>query len=207
MMPRMDEVLPNVFHWTRVHENLRAPVHSYYVADRLLLIDPMEPEDGLDAVAGLGDGAPERIVLTVRHHLRHAERFAERFGCDIVAHEAGLHAFAGGPEVTGFAFGEEVAPGVTALELGALTPEDTVLHIRAGRHGLHFGDGLIRHDGALGFVPDRLMGDDPQAVKQRTFERLRTLLEEDFDALLFAHGEPLAPGGRDALVEFIRAHD
>ncbi len=203
MMPRMDEVLPNVFHWTRVHENLRAPVHSYYVADRLLLIDPMEPEDGLDAVADLGDGAPERIVLTVRHHLRHAERFAERFGCDIVAHEAGLHEFAGGPEVKGFAFGEEVAPGVMALELGVLTPEDTVLHIHAGRHGLHFGDGLIRHDGAIGFVPDGLMGDDPQAVKERTLERLRALLQEDFDALLFAHGEPLPQGGRDALEAFV----
>ncbi len=203
MMPRMDEVLPNVFHWTRVHENLRAPVHSYYVADRLLLIDPMEPEEGLDAVAGLGDGAPERIVLTVRHHLRHAERFAERFGCDIVAHEAGLHAFTGGPDVKGFAFGEEVAPGVTALELGAITPEDTVLRIHAGRHGLHFGDGLIRRKGAIGFAPDGLMGDDPEGVKRRTIERLRALLREDFDALLFAHGDPLPEGGRDALEAFV----
>src|SRR4028118_1296004 len=93
MMPRMDEVLPNVFHWTRVHENLRAPVHSYYVADRLLLIDPMEPEAGLDAVAGLGDGGPGRGGLTGRHHPPHPAA-ARRLLTDPMEPEAGLAAVA-----------------------------------------------------------------------------------------------------------------
>jgi glyoxylase-like metal-dependent hydrolase (beta-lactamase superfamily II) len=201
----MEEVLPGVLHWTRVHERLGAPVHSYFVADRGVLIDPMEPEEGgLDAIAEHGE--PQRIVLSVRHHLRHAERFAERFGCDIVAHEAGLHEFAdGGPEVTGFRFGDEVAPGIRALELGAITPEDTVLHIHAGLGALHFGDGLVHWEGRLRFVPDAWMGDDPEGVKRRSFERLAALLEEDFDALLFAHGDPLTSGGRDALAAFVEA--
>jgi hypothetical protein len=203
-MPAMEEVLPGVLHWTRVHDRIGIPVHSYFVADRGLLIDPMEPDEGLDALADHGN--PERIVLSVRHHLRHSERFVTRFGCDIVAHEAGLHEFEDGPEVRGFAFGDEIAPGVRALELAAICPEDTVLHIRAGLGALHFGDGIIRRRGRIGFVPDGLM-DEPETVKRRTFERLRELLDEDFDALLFAHGDPLAPtGGRDALAQFVAAH-
>ncbi len=204
-MGHMDEVLPGVLHWARVHENTGQPAHSYFVADRGLLIDPMEPEEGMDALAE--HGRPERIVLSVRHHLRHSERFVERFGCDIVAHVAGLHAFEGGPPVTGIKFGQEVAPGVRALAFAEITPEDTVLSIRAGLGALHFGDGLIRHRERLAFVPDHLIGEDAGGVKARSVDRLRHLLDEDFDALLFAHGEPLAPGGRDALVEFIRAHD
>src|SRR3712207_986853 len=205
MLRSMEEVLPGVWHWTRVHEKIRAPVHSYFVADRGLLIDPMEPEEGLDAVAERGE--PERIVLTVRHHLRHAERFVERFRCDVVAHEAGLHEFEDdGPQVDGFSFGDEIAPGVRALELGAITPEDTVLHIHAGLGALHFGDGLIRQHDRIGFVPDAYM-DDPESVKRRTFERLWELLDDDFDALLFAHGDPLVPsGGRGALAEFVSPH-
>ena len=201
MMGPMEEVLPGVLHWTRVHEKIRARVRSYFVADRGLLIDPMEPEAGMEALAAHGE--PQRIALSVRHHLRHAERFVERFGCDIVAHAAGLHEFEGGPQVEGFAFGDEIAPGVRALELAAICPEDTVLHIHAGLGALHFGDGLIRHGGQIGFVPDALIGDDPEGVKRRTVARLRELLDEDFDALLFAHGEPLGTGGRDALAAFV----
>ena len=39
------------------------------------------------------------------------------------------------------------------------------------------------------------MGDDPEGVKRGLHESLRRLLDEDFDALLFAHGEPMANGG------------
>ena len=103
-----------------------------------------------------------------------------------------------------FRFGEEVAPGITALEMGALTPEDTVFRLQAGPGALLFADGLIRgRDGALAFVPDWLMGDDPEGVKRGLRESLRRLLDEDFDALLFAHGEPMAEGGHAALREFV----
>ena len=70
----MEEILPGVLHWARVHENTGGLAHSYYVADRQLLIDPMEPDEGMDAIAEPGE--PRLIVLTVRHHLLHSERFA-----------------------------------------------------------------------------------------------------------------------------------
>jgi hypothetical protein len=199
----MNEVLPGVLHWTTHHEGIGARVHSHFAVESAALIDPRVPDGGIDEVARYG--RPDRILLSNRHHLRHSECFADAFRCPIRCHEAGLWEFDDGPDVQSFRFGDEVAPGITALEMGALTPEDTVFRLSAGPGALLFADGLIRGaDGALAFVPDRLMGDDPEGVKQGLRESLRGLLEQDFDALLFAHGEPMASGGRAALEAFVR---
>jgi hypothetical protein len=198
----MNEVLPGVLHWTTHHEGIDAEVHSHFAVEAAALIDPRLPEGGVEEVARYG--RPDRILLSNRHHLRHSEELAAAFGCPIRCHEAGLHEFGDGPEVQPFRFGDEVAPGITALEMGALTPEDTVFRLEAGPGALLFADGLIRgDDGALAFVPDWLMGDDPEAVKNGLTESLRRLLDEDFDALLFAHGEPMPSGGHDALRAFV----
>ncbi len=197
----MDEISPGVFHWTAFHEGIRQRVSSYYVRSSAALIDPMLPEEGLEWF-GRRDH-PERILLTNRHHYRHSDHFVAAFQCPVSCHEAGLHEFADGPSVQGFAFGEEVAPGILALEVDAICAEETALHIAAGEGLLAFADGLIRlRDGSLGFVPDHLMGEDPAAVKQGVREAVRGLLAQRFDTLLFAHGAPLVGGGRSALEAF-----
>ena len=48
-------------------------------------------------------------------------------------------------------------------------------------------------------MPDELIGEDPEAVKDRIRERALALAEEPIEALLFAHGDPLLEGGREAL--------
>ena len=60
-----------------------------------------------------------------------------------------------------------------------------------------------RAAGRSTFVPDFLMGDDSETVKAGLRDALRGLLERDWDALLLAHGEPIASGGRRALKEFL----
>jgi hypothetical protein len=198
----MTEVLPGVLHWTTFHERIGSPVHSHFAVAAAALIDPRVPEDGVEAIARYG--RPDRVLLSNRHHLRHSEQFADAFGCEIRCHEAGLHEFRDGPAVQGFRFGDEVAPGVVALRMGALTPEDTVFHLDTGPGALLFADGLTRGaDGGLEFVPDALMGEDPDEVHRGLCQSLRDLLDQEFDALLFAHGDPMPSGGRRALVDFI----
>lgn len=202
----MNEILPGIFHWTAFHEGIGTDVSSYFVAgDRGTLIDPMEPDEGADAIAELGE--PEQIVLTNRHHYRHSSRFVSEFDCPVRCERSGLHEFEGGPDVEGFDFGDELSPRITALEVGAICSEDTALHVRAGDGALAFADGLIHYGGSLAFVPDNLMGDDPETVKRGLLASLRSLLERDFDSLLFAHGEPLGNGGRAALEAFVAAEE
>jgi hypothetical protein len=192
----MQEIQPGVLHWTAFRDTIGADVHSYFHTASGTLIDPMVPPEGPDAIP-----RPERIVLTNRHHYRDSARF----GCPVLCHEAGLHEFEGGPEVEGFAFGAELAPGVTAHEVGVLTPEETAL-LLAGEGGgaLAFADALIRgRNGKLGFVPDWLLGDDPAAIKEGLRAAFRRLCDEtEFDAVLLAHGDPIATGGRSALRDF-----
>ncbi len=200
----MDNVTDELLHWATFHDGIQQTVHSHLHIPSGAVFDPLLPEGGVEALAAAA--LPGDVLLSNRHHLRHAAQLAEAYGSTIRCHEAGLHAFTGpdSPDVEGFAFGEEVVPGVLALELGVLTPEDTVFRIQTGPGALLFADGLIRQDGELCFVPDFLMGDDPEGVKAGLRERLATLAQrDDFDILLFAHGEPVREGGRDALQRFL----
>src|SRR5919197_4865483 len=115
----IEEVIPGVHHWTQVHPRIRTRVHSHYVAGSRTLMDPLVPDEGIE---WFDDRDVERVVLSNRHHLRHAERFAERFGCPILAHESGLYEFADGPTVEGFGFGDRLADDVVALEMDAICP-------------------------------------------------------------------------------------
>jgi hypothetical protein len=197
----MEELLPGVWHWTARHPRIGSNVHSHWVADAATLIDPMVPPG--EGIAWFrSHGPPERILLSCRHHLRDSERFIEEFGCAIFAHESGLHEFEDGPDVRGYSYGDEVAPGIVAREYARICPDDAVLHLLGGNGTLLFGDGLINY-GSLGFVSDRLIGDDPERVKGEMYAALAKLLDLKFDNLLFAHGEPLIGGGHDALRDFV----
>jgi hypothetical protein len=197
------EVLPGIHHWTAIHPKIRVPVDSYYMESARVVLDPTVPREGLEWFEGRE--APSQVVLTNRHHLRHSERYVKAFGCTIRCSETGLHEFERGPRVEGFAFGEMLAPGITAHQVGAICPDDTALQIRTGDgDALAFADGLTRpRGGGLAFVPGFLMGEDPSAVRAALRESLSGLLDLEFESLLFAHGEPLIGGGKVALRDFL----
>jgi hypothetical protein len=199
----MEEIVPGLFYWRTFHERIRQEVSSYYYEPSRTLIDPRVPPEGLEWFDGR---EPQIILLTNRHHYRHSGRFQEAFGCTVFCHRAGLHEFADGKEeVEGFSFGEEVAPDIVALEVGAICPEETALYLReAGGGAMAFADGLVRYsDGSLGFVPDFLLGGDPEEVKRGLRHSLGRLLDERFENLLFAHGAPLVGGGKEVLAAFL----
>jgi hypothetical protein len=190
----MEEIRDGVFHWTAYRDTIRQDVHSHFHAPSGTLFDPLEP------AGGLGSFEPRRTVLSNRHHWRHSDRF----GVPVLCHEAGLHEFSDGREAQGFKWGDELAPGVVAHEVGVLCPEETALEIDGA---LLFADSVIRgRDGELAFVPDFLLGDDPQAVREGLRAAFLRLCDEvEFDTLLMAHGAPVATGGRSLLRAFADA--
>lgn len=190
----MREILPGLFHWSTFHQPIRTMVSSYYYAPARMAIDPKVPEQGLDALPG----PVEQVVLTIGLH----DRDATAFGAPIRVPEPALERIGDSMPVTPYRDGEELAPGVRAIEIGQIAPDEFALHIAVAQGALSFADGLINY-GGLGFVPDHLIGEDAEAVKRGLKNRLRELLELDFDHLLFAHGDPLIGGGKAALRAFV----
>jgi hypothetical protein len=86
------------------------------------------------------------------------------------------------------------------MELDAICPDETAIWF-AEQRALALADGLVREppDGLPGFVPDRLMGDDPEGVKaglRAGFARLAELAPHN---LLLAHGLPIVCDGQPTL--------
>jgi len=198
----VQEILPGLFHWTTFHDGIAARVSSYYLAPAGALIDPRVPDEGLDAFAGRD--RPQQVVLTSGLHARHAERFAEAFGCVIRASPEALERLDGSLDAQRYSAGDEIAPGIVAIHIGKLSPDEYALQIAVAEGAIAFADGLVRYGEALGFVSDALIGENADAIKAGLKDAFRGLLTRDFDHLLFAHGEPLLGGGKAALREFVK---
>ena len=198
----MKEVLPGVFHWTTLHEQHQIWISSYFLSALGVLLDPRVPSEGMEQVAE--KGTPRDVILTNSLHYRHSAKFEQRFGCTVWCNEAGFGQFIGGEKLKPYHFGDRLPGGIEALEVGALCPDDTALLIPGNGGVLAFADGLVRDgDGPLSFVPDELMGDDPEAVKRGLRASLRAFISRKFDHLLFAHGNPWIGGGHEALRRFL----
>jgi hypothetical protein len=203
----MQEVIPGLFHWTAVHPNIHSEVSSYWLERSGVLFDPLVPaQEGLEWFATRA-AAPAAILLSNRHHYRHADSFAERFDCPVLCNRLGLHAFSDGRAVEGFDVGDPLPGGVLACELDAICPDDTALYMPEQR-AVVLADGVVRGgpyggSGPLGFVPDSLM-DDPSATKRGLLDAcVRLLAERDFDHLLLAHGGPVIGDGRELLRDLV----
>jgi glyoxylase-like metal-dependent hydrolase (beta-lactamase superfamily II) len=200
----LNEVLPGVFHWTATHPKIGFEVSSYFVAESGTVLDPMVPPEGLDWFAD--DRAVEALALTNRHHDRDAATYLEAFSvAPVLVPEPGLHEFEDKQlEVRGYAAGEEIIPGILAHGVGAISPDDMALEIRSAG-ALAMADGLVHFPDGIRFVRDSYM-DDPAETKRGLAESLEELLDVDFDTLLFAHGEPIVGGGKQALRDFLASN-
>ena len=143
-----------------------------------------------------GEEAPQYVYMTNRLHDRSCAEFAERFGAPIWCPRPGLHEYADG----------NLHGGVRAIDIGVICPDEMALVLPFDTGVLAIADSFIRYGDDIGFVPDYLMGDDPEGIKRRTKARFLEVCDDvDFDHLLFAHGAPLIGGGREALRAFCRS--
>jgi hypothetical protein len=197
------EIAPGLWHWTARHPRIGHQVSSYYLARERVLIDPLLPSGGADLFARLGE--PAHVIMTNRHHDRDAWRLQERFGCEVHCSRAGVNEVAERGRVSAFDFGDELPGGALALEIDAICPDETALHLPAHR-ALACADGIVRMEagGPLGFVPDSLM-QEPERTRAGLRQAYRRVLESGIEPelLLLAHGEPVRAGATQALREFL----
>jgi hypothetical protein len=199
------EVLPGVHHWTSVHPAIHIAVSSYLLDGARTLLDPLLPEEGLEWFERRA--APERVLLTNRLHTRHTKQFVDAFGCEVWTNREGLHHFGPAGEIrdvvpSGFEAGAMLPGEIQSYAVSALCPDETAFLVPGPEPALAIADGVVRDgDGPLTFVPDFLMGDDPEAVKRGLKAAYRRILDMDvaFDHLLLAHGQPWVGGARKAL--------
>jgi hypothetical protein len=193
----MHEIAPGIRHWTAPHPNLGIEVSSYWLPDLRVLLDPLAVPEEVDGI--------EAIVLSNRHHKRDMLAAHERFGAPIRAPRIGMHDFDEDDPVDPYDFEEPFAGGaITAYQVTEYWPDDCALHIPSVS-GLVIADTVINY-GGLRFVPDNLMGDDPEAEKRDMKATLGRLADElEFEHLLLAHGDPVPSEGRERLRDFASA--
>jgi hypothetical protein len=188
------EIAPGIRHWTAQHPKIGSEVSSYWFPGLRVLLDPLAVPDEITDV--------REIVLSNRHHKREAFEAAERFGAPVRVPRVGMHEFADDDPVEPYEFEEPFADGaITAYQVTRYWPDDGALHIPSVS-ALEIADTVVNYDG-IRFVPDFLMGDDPEAEKRDMKQTLGRLADElEFEHLLLAHGSPIPDQGRERLREF-----
>jgi hypothetical protein len=198
MAEPIHELLPGVLHWTARHPNTGIDAGSHYLVEEGVLIDPIAPSEGVDWFDGR-DVA--EILLTNRHHTRSSFELQDRLGATVRAPRTGMHDLPA-ERVRPYDFGDELAAGILPHGISPTWPDETALEI-PGHRAVAIADGAMNYDG-LEFVSDYLLGDDPEAEKQRLRDGFARLVDEvDFDHLLFAHGAPILGDGRERLRRFV----
>jgi len=197
MAEPIHEVMPGVLHWTARHPSARIESGSHYLVEEGILLDPIAPPEGLEWF----DGRRIReILLTNRHHTRSAFELQDRLGVTVRAPQTGMHELPA-DRVQPYEFGEELRAGIRPHAISETWPDETALEI-PGHRAVAIADGVNNYDG-LGFFADFLLGDDPEAEKQRLRDGFAKLVTEvEFDHLLFAHGHPIIGDGRERLRRF-----
>ena len=197
MAEGIHEVLPGVLHWTARHPSAGLESGSHYLVSEGILLDPIAPPEGLEWFDGREVG---EILLTNRHHTRSAFELQDRTGATIRAPRTGMHDLPA-DRVRPYDFGDTLSGGIRPHAISETWPDETALEIPAHR-AVAIADGVTNYDG-LGFFSDSLLGEDPEAEKQRLRDGFARLAEEvDFDHLLFAHGPPIVGDGREQLRRF-----
>ena len=190
----IEQILPSLYHWSAADPAERGRAHSLFEQRSGTLIDPALPEDGLDALLALG--RPRQIVLTNACHFRDSAQLSDLLDCPVLCNEAGLERLSGQRRVHGFACGERLAEGIEALAVGVPRADESALVLSNGDGAICIGDAVRRsnlHSLSIAVAEG----------EERLRQRLQRLFEWDFDAMLFAHAEPILGGGRWLLSELV----
>ena len=199
---RIDELRPGLYRWTTPHPEAEpnprpgSPADwgpdvgcvAYEAEGALLLVDPLVPGDGWEALDALVERHGQRVavITTLQFHRRSRDAVVARYGASTSRAKATLP---GGVETIKIAGAGETMvwlPGPRAL-----VPGDRIL-----------GD----DDGGLRLCPESWLGYLSSGItRAQLAEKLRPLLELPIELVLVSHGEPALGGGAEALARAIEA--
>jgi glyoxylase-like metal-dependent hydrolase (beta-lactamase superfamily II) len=200
----MNEILPGIYRWER-RVGPGIPAASLYVRTTAgpVVIDPLIPREGFDALAALGD--PVAVILTAHGHERDALAYEARFGV-----RRYVNALPDAPQSrhgTRFYAGDVLLDTFRTIDFGGISPGETGLLLDRDGGVLVVGDAFFnfvhpdpRNPLSL-FVPLIMPYGPPQPrpawisddvrLSRRQLDQVRTYR---FAHLLPSHGDPLIGG-------------
>jgi glyoxylase-like metal-dependent hydrolase (beta-lactamase superfamily II) len=207
----MQEVAPHLWHWSAPHPDWKPSnrgkdglgwdqiVSSYaLVADeRLVLIDPLVPEDDSDA-ARVWEGldrdveahGPPAMLISVHWHARSAEDIARRYDGSSIWAPADAPKSRGDDTRT-YDTGDHLPAGIRVFDVGM--PGERALYLPSHK-AILFGDAVL--DGVR-LLPRSWL--KKGTTRQDVADALRPLLDEELEFLLLTHGGPVTDAARERL--------
>jgi hypothetical protein len=190
---RIEELRPGLHRWEADHPDAEprpkagSPADwgpavgsvAYEAPDALLLVDPLVPEDGWEALDALVDrhGRRVAVITTIQYHRRSRDAVAERYGASTTRAKETLPDGVETIQIAGAGETMVWLPGPRAL-----VPGDRLL-----------GDG----EGGLRLCPESWLRYLPSGMTRAQLrEKLRPLLDLPVELVLVSHGEPVLDRGR-----------
>lgn len=195
----MNEIVPDIFTWGWFSEPHGYNFNGYLVRheEGNLCIDPVPPSDAvLDDLARRGVAS---ILLTNRNHSRAANVVRARTGARTFIHaDDAAHARSQGAAIDGeLRAGEKIGP-LTQVAVPGKSSGEVALHWPE-RQLLIVGDAVIGNPpGRCALLREKVM-DDPARLRQS----VRTLLDLQFDTLLFGDGVSILHDAKMRLKELV----
>jgi glyoxylase-like metal-dependent hydrolase (beta-lactamase superfamily II) len=195
----MQEILPDIFTWSSFSEPHGYNFNGYLVRDAEgnLCIDPVLPgEDDLAEIERMGVA---KVLLTNRNHTRGATTIRARTGAPVLIHaDDAAYAQSQGTTTDGeLRIGEGIGP-LTIEAAPGKSPGEVVLHWPQ-RRLLFVGDAIVGNPpGRCALLREKVLDDPPRLRRS-----VRSLLELDFDALLFGDGTPILHDAKARLAELV----
>jgi hypothetical protein len=192
---RIEELRPGLHRWTADHPDAEADPEpgspadwgpavgsvAYEAPGALLLVDPLVPDEGWDALDALVErhGRPISIVTTIPFHGRSRDEVNARY-----------------------AITNDVPAGVETIPIDGA--DETMVWL-PGPRALVPGDRILGDDrGGLRLCPESWLRYLPSGMTRTQLrEELRPLLDLPIELVLVSHGEPVLDRGREALARAI----
>ncbi len=199
---RIETLRPGLHRWTAMHPDAEphptpgSPADwgpavgsvAHEAEDALLLVDPLVPENGWEALDALVERHGQRVavITTLQFHRRSRDAVVERYGASTSRARGMLPA------------------GVETIRID--DAGETMVWL-PGPRALVAGDRLLGDDrGGLRLCPEswlRYLSSGMTRAQLR--EKLRPVLDLPVELVLVSHGEPVLDRGREALARAIES--